>query len=98
MDKIKVLRCLESLALSKLNGDCLRIALFIAGTGKQVRLYEIEKALNLSKNNVSSYCRKLYKMNILKLYTATSGIGNKKLIYPHYSMNWDYKLEEVKGP
>lgn len=76
---------------NNLNGDCSRIIMFIVGSNKQVRLYEIEEALGLSKCHVSNYCRKLYKLGILKRYN----IVKEKRVYPMYSINWNYQFMEV---
>lgn len=90
----RVLDCLTGLALSGLNGDCMRIATFVAGSGKQCRLSEIETALNLRKRHVSTYCKKLYEMQIFKRFTLVEIVNGKKHTFPLYSINWDYKYNK----
>ncbi len=86
----KILTCLKNISESELNGDCVRIVLFVAGSGKQCRLSEIEEALNLKKTHTCTYCKKLYKMGIFKRYTKTLTTNEMKRVYPCYSINWNY--------
>lgn len=81
----------KEISLSGFNGDCIRIICFIVGSG-QVRLNQIEEALGLSKTTVSRYCKQLHKIGVLNRFNI---IENKR-VYPLYSINYNYKIMEVK--
>ena len=93
LNKIKDL--LGAIAMAGLNGDQIRIALYIASR-KHCRLIEIEEALNLRKSTVSRYFKQLHGANILKRYSETLIHKNKKIVIPYYSFNWDYETTEVQ--
>lgn len=89
LDRIKEI--LGILALKNLNGDQLRIALYIASIG-QCRLEDIEKALDLRKSTVSRYCKQLYEMKLLNRYTLVLPLNGGKRIVPLYSFNWEVNV------
>ena len=88
---------LTELALAGLNGDCLRIACFVAGSGKQCRLSEIQTALDLHKSHASFYCKKLYEMGIFKRFTLVQEVDGHKHTFPMYSVNWNYNKSNKRG-
>ena len=89
LDRIKEI--LGILALKNLNGDQLRIALYIASTS-QCRLDDIEKALGLRKSTVSRYCKQLYELKLLKRYNNIAKLSSGKRVVPYYSFNWEVHI------
>lgn len=79
-------KILEKLAFADLRGSELRVALFIASKSRQIRLSEIEEALNLHKTNASRICNKLYRDGILKKFV----IRSEKHAIPLYSFNYQF--------
>lgn len=87
--KEEMLTILGELATSDLNGDCIRIALYIASTNRSCRVIDIQNALGLRKENVSRYCKLLYEKQFLDKFTYVVNTSNRKYAYPSYSFNWN---------